>query len=422
MKRRPLILLILLLLVVPGAWFVARWRSHPPGGQTSATGLSPLAPQPEWARLDPYQGVVTRAEFELLLTTVFTCSDAWRGMIKVDDSAARIDTGRPAPDSIYQLRFRSGSPAAPAPRYWRAASELPPAPVGKPLDGVRIAIDPGHIGGEWARVEERDLVVPGQAPVREGDLTLAVARLLKPRLEALGASVVLVRENGEPVTPLRPADLRAEAAASLADNSATSLCKLADRLFYRTAEIRARAERVNLTVRPDLVLCLHFNADSWGAPDNPLMVDRSHLHLLVNGGYSDAEVGLADQRFAMLHRLLQGTHAEEVHLASAAARAMARATGLPPFQYPAGGAVRAIPGEPYVWARNLLANRLYECPVIFTEPYVMNARGDYARIQAGDYEGLREIQGVARPSIFREYADGLTKGLEEHFTSRRPPQ
>ena len=35
-------------------------------------------------------------------------------------------------------------------------------------------------------------------------MTLHVAKLLKPRLEALGATVSLVRENAEPVTPIRP--------------------------------------------------------------------------------------------------------------------------------------------------------------------------------------------------------------------------
>jgi hypothetical protein len=72
-----------------------------------------------------------------------------------------------------------------------------------------------------------------------------------------------------------------------------------------------------------------------------------------------------------------------------------------------------------MWARNLLANRLYDCPVIFMEPYVMNSRHDYARIQAGDYEGLREIAGKLRPSIFREYAEAAARGVERHYRAQR---
>ena len=67
--------------------------------------------------------------------------------------------------------------------------------------------------------------------------------------------------------------------------------------------------------------------------------------------------------------------------------------------------------------RNLIANRLYDCPVVFMEPYVMNSTLDHARIQAGDYEGLREISGINRPFIFHEYADAILSGLARHHGS-----
>ena len=49
------------------------------------------------------------------------------------------------------------------------------------------------------------------------------------------------------------------------------------------------------------------------------------------------------------------------------------------------------------------------------EPYVMNSTTDYARIQAGDYDGLREIGGQTLPSIFREYAGALAQALAKHY-------
>ncbi len=404
-------------LISAGAWWW--WRQSPPTPKPARSPLSALATPPDWSLLDPYQHSITRGEFEVLLLTVFTTGDAWRQFIQIDDARARIATGA-EPAAYYTLHFRNSAEQPLPHRFWRNAADLSPAPPGKPLDGVKIAIDPGHIGGRWAEVEERNLTVSGQPPVKEGDLTLAVAKLLKPRLEALGATVVLVRKDAEPLTPLRPADLEDEAAATLEANPESSVRKLAERLFYRTAEIRARADLVNSTLKPDLVLCLHFNADAWGSPANPLMVDRSHLHLLINGAYADSEIALADQRFAMIQKILQGIHPEETRIAASVAAAMAEATGLPPFRYPSGS-VREIPGQPYVYARNLLANRLYQCPVLFLEPYVMNSRTDYARIQAGDYDGTRDIAGKTRPSIFREYADSLTAGLVRHFTIHRPP-
>jgi hypothetical protein len=270
-------------------------------------------------------------------------------------------------------------------------------------------------------MEERWMVVGNGNPVCEGDMTLQVARMLKPKLEALGASVSLVREKCEPVTSARPESLMTLARDSMPpEASPGEVRKTAERLFYRTAEIRARADLVNQTLKPDLVLCLHFNAEAWGDPNAPTLINRSHLHLVLNGAYNDEEVPLADQRFALLRKLLQRTHQEEILVGSTVAATFATASGLPPYSYPPDSPnARAVPGEPYLWMRNLLANRLYDCPVIFMEPYVMNSTSDYARIQAGDYDGLREIAGTMRPSIFREYADAVAEGLKKHYSLSR---
>jgi hypothetical protein len=164
------------------------------------------------------------------------------------------------------------------------------------------------------------------------------------------------------------------------------------------------------------VLCLHFNADAWGDPASPTLVPNNHFHVLLNGGYTSDEVRLSDQRFEMLKKLLQRTHEEELVVAKTVAETFAKISGLPPFIYhPDGGNYRAILESPYLYARNLLANRLYDCPVIFMEPYVMNSVPDYNRIQAGDYSGLKEIDGKWVPSIFQEYANALAQGLAEHY-------
>jgi hypothetical protein len=49
----------------------------------------------------------------------------------------------------------------------------------------------------------------------------------------------------------------------------------------------------------------------------------------------------------------------------------------------------------------------------------MNNGEVVARIQAGDYEGTRSINGIERPSIYREYADSVVKGLVEYYHANR---
>ena len=166
-----------------------------------------------------------------------------------------------------------------------------------------------------------------------------------------------------------------------------------------------------------------FNAENWGEdPSKPRLSDKNHFHLLLNGAYTPDELAHDDERFEMLLRLLQGTHREELAVATTLAAVFAAETGLPPFAYKPDSS-RALPlgGSGYIWARNLLANRLYRCPVIFLEPYVMNSVEVHARIQAGDYAGSKRVHGKMRQSIYREYAGAVARGLAQYYQSSRTP-
>jgi hypothetical protein len=321
------------------------------------------------------------------------------------------------------------------PRLWHPAESLPSAKADKPLSGLRIALDPGHLGGEWARMEERWFQVGSTQPVQEGDLTLKVARLLAPRLRELGAKVFFVRNGNEPVTAKRPDDFRELARKILIKNGVPqprtdvldpndpekeqTIRWQSEILFYRYSEIRRRAALVNFKLHPDLVLCLHFNAEGWGDPNSPMLTDINHLHLLVNGSYLQQELEFDDERFEMIRRLLSRAYDEELPLADTIAAAMARETQLPPYEYPTANSTTKIGTSGYVYARNLLATRLYRCPVVYCEPFVMNSKDAFARIQAGDYEGTRNVNGRERKSIFREYADSVADGLVEYYSKTR---
>ncbi len=364
-----------------------------------------------------------RAEFVRLLDTVYAPGGAWKDTITIDaDGAHILTTGT----SRWLLRFADdGAPKQP-PRYWKPLDTMPPA--NPPLAGLTIALDPGHLGGQWAKMEERWFQIrPGTLPVAEGDMTLITSRLLAAKLEADGAKVVFVRDSAGPLTKLRPADLQDEARAQLkrqgmafirqnyngpADELRMNSVKwTSELLFYRTAEIQERARRVNDELKPDLTLCLHYNAEAWGDPANPQLVSKNHMHVLVNGSYAASELSLDDVRYAMLVKLLSRCYSEELPVAEHVADSLAAATGLPPYQYTTGNATR-VGDNPYIWARNLLANRLYECPVIYIEPYVMNSPEVWDRVQAGDYDGRKLIDGKVRESIYREYANAVANGLE----------
>jgi N-acetylmuramoyl-L-alanine amidase len=404
-------------------------------GLQAAENISVLGNKPRWDVLEHYQQTITHDEFAHLINDVYATHGFAPDLIEIKDDTARILMNRDA-QKFFTLKFAAGTQELkPVPRLWRPAKSLALAERNKPLSGLRIALDPGHLGGSWAKMEERWFQVGDSKPVQEGDLTLRVARLLATRLRDLAAKVSFVRSTDEPTTGKRPDDFRELARKILVRNGVpqprTEVLDSTDPekektirwqseiLFYRYNEIRRRAALVNFKLHPDLVLCLHFNAEGWGDPTSPMLTDANHLHLLVNGSYLAEELEFDDQRFEMIRRLLSRAYDEELPLADTVARAMSRETGLPPYAYPTTNSTTKIGTSGYVYARNLLATRLYRCPVVYCEPYVMNSKDLFARIEAGDYEGTRKISGVERKSIFREYADSVADGLVEYYSKAR---
>ena len=403
----------------------------------AADNVSVLGSKPKWSVLEKYQETITHDEFTRLIQDVYCAHGFAPDLIEINEKTARVLMNRETQKS-FTLRFAENPATAgrqPVPRLWGPAKSLTPVRPEKPLFGLKIALDPGHLGGKWAKMEERWFQVGNSAPVQEGDLALRVARLLAPRLRELGAKVFFVRNSNEPITSKRPDDFRELARKILIKNGVPqpradvldpndpakeqTIRWQSEILFYRYSEIRRRAALVNFKLHPDLVLCLHFNAEGWGDPNNPSLTDANHLHLLVNGSYLAEELEFNDERFEMIRRLLSRAYDEELPLADTIALAMARDTGLPPYEYPTTNTTTKVGTSGYVYARNLLATRLYRCPVVYCEPYVMNSKDVFARIQAGDYEGVRNVNGVERKSIFREYADSAVEGLANYYSGAR---
>lgn len=378
---------------------------------------SPLAGPVDWSWLRACDGVLSRAQFVKLLDEMYAPGGAAAGCVEVGERAVRVRTG----DDVWTevALAPEGAPTKAPERFWRTASEMGAASSERPLKGVRVAIDPGHLGGDWAKMEGRFFQMGRSRPVREGDLTLAVAKKLKPQLEKLGAEVQLLRTSSRPVTPERPKTLVGPAVAELKGSPTPERIQTqSELLFYRVSEIRARARQVNERWKPDVVLCLHLNAEEWGEPEHPQLQPRNHLHALVNGCYGAKELDWDDVRSEMLAQLFQRTSAEALPLTEAIVDALAEETGLPPFTYFSSNA-RRVGGSAYVYARNLLANRLYRAPVVFLEPYVMNSEPVWRRVQMGDYSGEKAVDGVPRKSLVNEYASGVAEGLARYYRRAR---
>ena len=403
-------------------------------------------PAADWSRLQPWASALTADEWRAALDGRFAPNGVAQGYVEFTPDnhlAIWAQSGTPPktpfiPSPAYEyLPLLSTNAPRPTPppgaRYWRARAEMGPATPDKPLAGLHIALDPGHLGGEWGPMEGRSFSFNGDPPVQEGDLALHTAQLLAPRLEALGATVTFVRDRPGPVTTDRPENLLPQAEAQwLATATAkggsipppgdpareAAIKRLSETMFYGASEINARARRVNDVLKPDLVLCMHLDAVDWPDPQHHALVDMpEHYHLMVNGAYLPSEIARPDEREALLERIASGCDQEELAVALALAEGSVPIFGQKASGYSLPTGV-ALGGNGYVWGRNLMATRVYNCPVVFLEPYVANSVEGYARIQAGEYSGTREFNGIPRKNIFVEYGDAVVAGLVNYYGKR----
>lgn len=383
--------------------------------ETGVGKISSLGDEPDWSELDVFQDSWDRTRFLEKLTKLYCPrKEWWAPWIQVGEKDVKIRKTANS-ENWYLLRFSEERKKI----HSQTLINEKQKKIGK------IALDPGHIGGIYSEMEGRHFSIDGNTTVKEGNLSLLVARRLKELLEEENFEVVLVREKLQPVTSKRPVDFTSLARnwvndLNLSDTSNEELEKLLKKrkevLFYRVSEIRARAKLINRKIRPDLVICLHLNAAPWKNPEHHELVVRNDYHVLVNGCYMGGELAYDDQRLEMMLRLLNGWDESERILAEELSRSFKKNSNLPAFRYHGPNAVKVgkVDG---VWGRNLLANRIYRCPVVFLEPYVANSRQAYSRIKLGNYKGLRLVEEEARVSLIEEYAQtvlsGLTRGCQE---------
>lgn len=381
--------------------------------------FSPVSEAPEWRLLDGGQGKLTREEFEERLSQTFDPSGALRPYLLWDDGGVTLFRDQARTQPLYRLTFAAKGAVPMSP-----AASLGTGDAARPLAGKVVCLDPGHIGGDWADIEERTFRIGRDQPVVEGELNLRVCRILERRLQEAGARVVWTHDGFEPTTSLRPADLYPEAisyflqgsrGARLPRTSANRLIRWnAELLFYRSAEIQARARRLNEELRPDLTLCLHFNAAPWPG-GRVRLTSANRLVLFAHGSYTAGELAYDDQKFHLMRKLLEGSTPLELGVGAAIGERFREGWGFRPESYAGSGYSHGTGVSPYVWYRNLIANRMFDGPVVFVEGPYMNDREMYRWIQTGEYEGVKPVAGKNRGNIFREYADLVADGVIDYF-------
>lgn len=348
----------------------------------------------------------------------------------IDDAAIKARYA-PYANVTGQSLLEQSSQDASSDVWWRSPEEIRESRKQSELSlsGLHLALDPGHIGGQWAEVEGRHFQIGAEDyPVREGELVLEVARLVRSELVERGAKVTLLRDDYEPLNPKPPEAYYAVALEKVdppTDSSwgafadyALSLHRTMNRMAAVTGELIERARLVNEEIRPDALISLHINAAPWPKDEQGEakyeLVDSNHTHVLIFGCLSEAELSVPRQKKQLLTKLQNGSGPIERDLGQALGLTLGEATALPPSDYSGKNAVRLKDATPYLWARNLMLLRYVECPVILLEPYISNSNAVYPRIQAA-VKSRQLGEPLADGDILIEYANAVVKGLLEVY-------
>lgn len=307
-----------------------------------------------------------------------------------------------------------------------------------PLSGLKIVIDPGHMGTDfWDEKTGKFVEVNGEK-VSEGKINLWTAYLVANELEGLGANVILTRTEDGPVSRNNYQTFNATPSIyqyfydslddwmpkylSLSDSAIKKTIKQKtevrkaflssqrDEFFIGDEDLGARSKIID-EEQPDIVLDIHYDAsDSYHTQTH-----SNSLEAFVPGGFLANETGSRlIKSFALKHLLDARRYDASIDLASEVVQAMSASEGVSiqrspefanGFKIKDGVYARNL----YITRRNLSALMVYlECLHYDYAPEFKNLSNP---TEIGSYHGIQFIY----PPRIKAVAEGITTGLLNYF-------
>ncbi|MCW3103708.1 MAG: hypothetical protein JWO09_2148 [Bacteroidetes bacterium] len=267
-------------------------------------------------------------------------------------------------------------------------------PQRKDLRGLKIAIDPGHIASDFETGDlekkhlkfKQDVVrgIPDSIEIAEGMLTYATAVLLKQKLEAEGAQVMLTRPSGTSAFGKTYKEWKKDDLKKAVD----SLFKMGElkpsqknyflsakaddrdifRVIFRDLDLAKRAELVN-AYQPDLTIIIHFNVDetntNWEHPTK-----RDFNMTFVGGAFMKNDLSSPEKRFEFLRLMITDDLERSIALSSCMIGSFEKILEVPTAgdldaKYLSEGCLGT--GKKGVYCRNLQLTRYVHTPLVYGE-------------------------------------------------------
>lgn len=317
------------------------------------------------------------------------------------------------------------SKSLPEYRIQQARKRIRPRPLR--LAGLRVALDPGHMGGDIWDKRTGKYVVEGKLKVSEGLIALQTALLMEAQLRSLGAEVLVTHRKLAPVTNMKYEDLsiqdfgrrelRNKSLAAwfqglISSSSSANLEKnfrnsaAVKKIFSENARSDYFAMREDLAARellikqfkPDLTVIIHFDADQENP--NPKVSNRTRSY--VPGALGADEYATGESRARFLNHLARGEMwKQSVRLSQFITTQISQDLKVPMPESDVKGSVRVVTG---VFARNLALTRvLTNAPLSFQEALYYGNPEEFRRLARTD-GGSMMIDGKSY-SYSRRLAD-----------------
>jgi N-acetylmuramoyl-L-alanine amidase len=283
-----------------------------------------------------------------------------------------------------------------------ATTSLPQKSQLKPLQGWRIALDPGHFAGNMktAKVEGKFIdikVGEKQISFFESEWAWYTARILQKKLEATGAQVILTRNKFQH-TALDDTyenwyqNYRQSLLDSGKSTSELSPYKAFVSKFFRM-ELAERAKKIN-DFKPHLTLIMHYNVEAnntgWQKP-----VETNYSMVFVGGSFQEKELAQTEQRFHLLRLLLTEDLAQSIRFSEKILTKIQKGLGVKPIPAKNNQAFLAenslLTEKTGVYSRNLTLTREVAGVLAYIEPLFQDNIHEIKRLGKRDtaFEGQK---------------------------------
>lgn len=293
------------------------------------------------------------------------------------------------------------------------------------IKNLRIAIDPGHLGGDFAIIEQRYVKMINTKPpeakesifFKEGTLNLITALLLKEWLEQEGAQVLLTKEkDGEAVYDRTFFEWLAFEGHKVAPTTIQGLQfqKTYPQLFstyYNRLDLQARANKIN-AFHPHLTLIIHYNAHGRRDPFTQENIPENYNYnmVFIGGSFCKGELSTLANREEFLRLLLTDDLDLSMLLSEQVINQFTEKTEVPPVHpndpVPYLKSVSLQLGKG-IYARNLFLTRTVHGPLCYGESLCQDDRKECIRLNERNLD-MNQIQGPKRvEQVARAYYEAV---------------